>query len=282
MDGSLAIATMSAALVGVAACAMEDVAEAPASDSIPQSLEGTLETGAGPSLFAVNIDPANEAAWQHSTPATVASEFDGVRLTSRASIQGRIDELKAAGLQVMAIVTGESEGYVPHNADLLQIGNEPDLEATAMSPAHYADEWVVYRNSYPQFAGRFVMAGLASGGENAVSYAAAVFEAIGGRAPLPDMVAIHPYTKTPAGAAHDIDLMWNAFGIPVIATEWHNDTDTWNFQCMLANPNDGRSTSWSSVFAYTDAMVPGFGLRDESGAPKPFYYSLLSAPSECR
>ena len=233
----------------------------------------------GSSLFAVNIDPANEAAWAQSQPATLVAEgFRGVRFVSRQSIQPRIDALKGAGLSVMAIITSESGGYVPWNADFLQIGNEPDLSGTWMSPAEYADMWVLYRNTYPQFGGRFVMAGLASGGQNAVNYAAAVFTAIGGRAPLPDIIAIHPYAKTTEQAAGDFDQMWNNFGRPVIATEWHNEDDTWNFQCMLT----GRSSVWNSVFSYTDAMVAGFGLRDGAGNPKNFYYSLLSAPAECR
>ncbi|MBV1854312.1 glycosyl hydrolase [Catellatospora tritici] len=231
------------------------------------------------SMFAVNIDPSNEAAWQQSQPGRLASEgFQGVRFVSRQWIQPRIDALKAAGLSVMAIITGESGGYVPWNADFIQIGNEPDLPDTYLSPSAYADMWVLYRNTYPQFAGRFVMAGLASGGQNAVNYATAVFAAIGARAPLPDIIAIHPYAKNTSQAAGDFDMMWNNFGRPVIATEWHNEDDTWNFQCMLA----GRSSVWNSVFAYTDAMVDGFGLRDGAGNPKPFYYSLLSAPATCR
>lgn len=233
----------------------------------------------GSSLFAVNIDPNNEAAWQQSPPDRLASEgFRGVRFVSRQSIQPRIDALKDAGLAVMAVITSESGGYVPWNADFVQISNEMDIADTYLSPSAYADMWVLYRNTYPQFAGRFVMGGLASGGQNAVNYAAAVFAAIGGRAPLPDVVAIHPYAKTTEQAADDFDAMWNSFGRPVIATEWHNEDDTWNFQCMLA----GRSSVWNSVFAYTDAMVAGFGLRDAAGNPKPFYYSLLSAPAECR
>lgn len=142
--------------------------------------------------------------------------------------------------------------------------------------------WVIYRNTYPQFGGRFVMAGLASGGLNAVNYARQVFNAIGRRAPLPDILAIHPYAKTTPQAAGDFDLMWNNFGRPIIATEWHNEQDTWNFQCMLGNPSGGRSTIWNSVFCYTDAMVAGLGLRNGAGTPKNFYYSLLSAPANCR
>jgi hypothetical protein len=237
----------------------------------------------GGSRFAVNIDPANEAAWAQSQPARLVSEgFHGVRLVSRASIQPRIDQLKASGLLVMAIITGESAGYVPWNADYLQIGNEPDDRNTYVSPSAYADEWVLYRNTYPQWAGRFVMAALDSGGQNAVDYASAALSAIGDRAPWPDLIALHPYAKTSAQAAADFDLTWNAFGIPVIATEWHNEDDTWNFQCMLGNSSWGRSTLWNSAFAYSDAMVSGFGLRDAQGNPKPFYYSLLSAPSDCR
>ncbi|MQA27825.1 MAG: hypothetical protein GEU94_20740, partial [Micromonosporaceae bacterium] len=221
---------------------------------VPDVDQRLVATTYGSSRFAVNIDPNNEAAWQHSPPQRLADEgFKGVRFVSRQSIQPRIDALKGAGLSVMAIITSESGGYVPWNADFLQIGNEMDHGNTYMPPSAYADMWVLYRNTYPQFAGGFVMGGLASGGQNAVNYAAAVFTAIGDRAPLPDIIAIHPYAKTTAQAAGDFDAMWNRFGRPVIATEWHNEDDTWNFQCMLA----GRSSVWNSVFAYTDAMVPG-------------------------
>lgn len=263
------------AIVLAAVAALTWSAPAPALGVEQRQAEGIQ----GSSLFAVNIDPNNEAAWWQSQPWRLANEgFKGVRFVSRASIQPRIDALKGAGLKVMAIITSESGGYVPWNADYLQIGNEMDHGGTYLSPSAYADMWVLYRNTYPQFAGRFVMGGLASGGWNAVNYTAAVFNAIGGRAPLPDVIAIHPYAKTTWQAAGDFDLMWNNFGRPIIATEWHNEDDTWNFQCMLA----GRSSVWNSVFAYTDAMVPGFGLRDGAGNPKSFYYSLLSAPDWCR
>jgi hypothetical protein len=235
------------------------------------------------SRFAVNIDPANDAAWAQSAPSRLVAEgFHGVRLVARASIQPEIDQLKASGLLVMAVITDESAGYVPWNADYLQIGNEPDDQATYSSPQAYADTWVLYRNTYPQWGGRFVMAGLDSGGQNAVDYASAALGAIGDRAPWPDMIDLHPYGKSTSQAAGDFDLMWNAFNIPVVATEWHNEDDTWGFQCMLGDRDSGRSTDWNSVFAYTDAMVPGFGLRDGAGNPKSFYYSLLSAPANCR
>lgn len=255
----------------------------PACSTPPEPVTVGRLGAADGSIFGVNIDPSNDAAWSQSQPRRLVDEgFRGVRFVSRRSIQGRIDALHAAGLKVMAVITDESGGYVPWNADFLQIGNEPDDRGTYLSPEAYADLWVIYRNTYPQFAGSFVMAGLDSGGENAVDYASSVFAAIAGRAPLPDVLAIHPYAKTPSGAAGDFDLMWNAFGRPVIATEWHNANDTWNFQCMLGNPSDGRSTIWNSSFCYTDAMVSGFGLRDGAGNPKSFYYSLLSSPSDCR
>jgi hypothetical protein len=237
--------------------------------------------------MAVNIDARNEVAWSITQPAKlVADGFKGVRLTSYPDVQGRIDALVNAGLAVMAIIhPTDSQGYVPWNATFLQIGNEPDAPGSFMSPQEYADMWVIYRNTYPQFAGRFVMAGLASGGDAAIQYARDVFAAIGDRAPLPDVIAIHPYTLTTQQASDQFDAMWNAFNIPVIATEWwknHTENDTWNFQCMLNNNPDGRSRIWNSWFCYTDAMVSPFGLTDRDGNRKDEYYALLSAPGDCR
>jgi hypothetical protein len=263
-------------LAGCAAPAAEPEGRSSASLAAPDG-------PAASQVFAVNIDPSNDAAWAQTPPSRlVADGFRGVRFVSRPEIQPRINALEAAGLKIMAIITSESGGYVPPNADFVQIGNEPDDANTYLSPSAYADTWVHYRNAHPKFAGSFVMAGLDTGGQNAVDYASAVFAAVGDRAPLPDILAIHPYGKSTEGAAGDFDLMWNAFGRPVIADEWYNDDDTWNFQCMLGRAQGGRSTIWSSVFCYTDAMVSGFGLVDGAGQPKDFYYSLLSAPAECR
>lgn len=243
-------------------------------------------------MLAVNIDPHNAAAWPLTPPAQLYAEgFRGVRFTARATIQPKIDECVAAGLDVMAIITGESGGYVPWNAKWIQIHNEPDLhdDWPGNSPQNVADMWVLFRNTYAAHTDaqgvKWASPGFASGGHSALNYCRAFLDAIGDRAPWPDALAIHPYTLEPGSAQNLFDLFWNEFEIPVIATEWHHGADTgyiWNFQCMLngdgLDGQGGRSKAWNSWFCYTDAMVPGFGLRDHLGRPKDEYYALLSSP----
>jgi len=234
--------------------------------------------------FAINIDPDNNIdQYAHQSPSILYSEkFRGVRFVSKNTDANRnyVVDFHINQLSVLAIVTGQSKGYLVPGADIYQIGNEPD-KTTMTADDYYWNWWKIYRDSYPAFT--MYMAGLASGGQNAVNYAQRVLElctANGTR--KPDAIAIHPYGKTSVEAAGDFDLMWNMAGIPVTATEWHQTAasgDMWNFVCMLNNPDDGRSTVWNSFFCYSDSMVSPFGLRSTpSGAPKDDYYSLLSAP----
>lgn len=200
-------------------------------------------------------------------------KFQGVRFTSFASVQGIIDYYKSIGKTTLAIVTSESKGYVPWNADIVQVGNEPDVQSTYMSPSDYAALWNLYRNTYPGFT--MFSAGLASGGLNAVNY---LDMALPKMQRKPDAIAIHPYNKTASDAAGDFDLMWNAFQIPVVATEWYRPADQcWDFQAMLNGP-DGRSKVWNSWFCYSDQMETPFGLLDVNGNPKDVAGSLISSP----
>lgn len=242
--------------------------------------------------FAINWDVHNEAAWAVTRPSMLYAEgFRGVRFTGRASIQHRIDECVAAGLEVMAIITGESAGYVPHNAQWLQFHNEPDLNPDLPDnrAQAVADGYVLFRNTYAEHTDAngvlWASPGFASGGQRAIGYCREFLDYIGDRAPWPDAIAIHPYTLEPGSAQNLIDQFWDAFGIPVIVTEWHHAADTdyiWNFQCMLngegLDGRGGRCEAWNSYFCYTDAMVPGFGLKDAQGNPKDEYYALLSSP----
>lgn len=242
--------------------------------------------------FSCNIDPANEAAWPLTPPAQLYAEgFRGVRFTSRVTIQSKIDECVNAGLDVMAIITGESGGYVPHNSAWIQIHNEPDLHPDwpDNTPEAVADMWVIYRNTYAEHTDakgvKWASPGFASGGLNAINYCRAWLEAIGDRAPWPDAIALHPYTLAPFQAREYIDWFWNEFQIPVIVTEWWHPAHSqyiWDFQCVLnGDGGDGqgaRASWWNSWFCYTDAMVNGFGLRDHQGQPKDEFYALLSSP----
>jgi len=227
--------------------------------------------------LGVNVDPNNPSPWAAPDPAQlVAEHLQGVRLTSRDSpvVFQYAEACKAAGLQVLAIITGESGGYVLPQADIVQIGNEPDLPGTWLDPAEYARLWDLYRRTYPQFV--MFSAGLASG---APSYMAQVLDSI--TSDWPAAIAIHPYAKFADSAADLFDAYWNLTGlVPVVATEWWQPASVgqiWAFQDMLNNQVDGRSTVWSSWFCYTDAMAPGFGLRGSDGAPNDAYYELVTA-----
>lgn len=234
--------------------------------------------------FGINLDPDHPNYWAHPNPTDLyAEKFRGARFTSRNTDANRsyVNACTSNGLRVLAIITGESQGYLVPGAAVYQIGNEPDVSPTYMTPDDYFwNWWKIYRETYPGF--RMYMAGLASGGQNAVDYAGRVLDLCAANGtPKPYAIAIHPYNKSSSEAAADFDLMWNAFQIPVIATEWHQTAasdDMWNFVCMLNEPNTGRSTEWNSFFCYTDGMVYPFGLRTDGGTPKDEYYSLLSAP----
>jgi hypothetical protein len=228
--------------------------------------------------FAVNVDPRfNDGAPDPQHLYDIG--FRGVRYTSTPEGVDYADRCLTAGVSVLAIITGESKGFLMPNATYYQIGNEPDAQSTLMTPAQYADMWVLYRNTYPDF--KMFSAGLASGGENMLNYWLAVEQQIRHRAPQPDAIAIHPYLKNHVEAAGEFDMMWNQFQIPIIATEWYvnpQTNDMWDFVCMLNNPDDGRSTMWNSWFCWTDEMVGPFGLLDRNNNPKDEYSALLSAP----
>jgi hypothetical protein len=119
-----------------------------------------------------------------------------------------------------------------------------------------------------------------------IDYCEQFLLAVVDRAPLPDAIAIHPYLKTPDEAAELFDEYWNlsvrlfGTGIPIVATEWYRPAgqdQIWPFQDMLNNAADGRSTMWNSWFCFSDGMVPGLGLVDGFGNPKPEGYELVSA-----
>jgi hypothetical protein len=232
--------------------------------------------------FAINVDPDNPDTFAHILPATLfAEKFRGVRFTSRNTDINReyVQACRDNGLRVLAIITGESADYLVPGADVYQIGNEPEQNGID-ADAFYWNWWKFYRETYPQ--PRMYMAGLASGGQRDLDFAARVLQlCTDNGTPPPDAIALHPYLKDSAQAADAFDAMWNLTNIPVIATEWYQQAasgDMWNFVGMLNDPATGRSTEWNSFFCYTDAMVPPFGIRAVDGTPKDDYYSLLSAP----
>jgi hypothetical protein len=228
----------------------------------------------------INVDPRNASA--RPSPAYVRQlGFNGIRLTSTFASSRYANAFANNGLAVLGIITSESQGYIMADSTVVQIGNEPDVPDTFRAPEAYAEDWILYRNTYPDLT--MFSAGLASG---QLGYCEQFLSSIADRAPLPDAIAIHPYLKTPDEAAGLFDDYWNltvrlfGAGIPIVATEWYRpagEEQIWPFQDMLDNAEVGRSTVWNSWFCFSDGMVPGLGLVDGFGNPKPEGYELVSA-----
>jgi hypothetical protein len=109
-----------------------------------------------------NVDPNNPV--NTASPAAIrAKGFAGVRYVSRRGLDDWVVECQAAGLYVLACITEQSEGYVPANADLVQIGNEPDIVGTAdsMDAVTFAGYLQLYRRTYPELP--MITGALASG-----------------------------------------------------------------------------------------------------------------------
>lgn len=207
-------------------------------------------------------------------------KFRGVRFTSKSNsyVYNYAEGCKKAGLQICAIITGESEGYILPQADYIEFWNEPDVLETYQTPQWLADNYVLYRNTYPQ-GFKWFASGFASGDP---TYAKQFLDAIEDRAPKPHAISIHPYAKNSKQAAELIDEYHSLTKLPIVATEWYQTAvsmDMWDFATMLNDHHDGRCRIWNSYFCLSDAMVPPFGLTKYDGFPKDEYYSLLSSPS---
>lgn len=223
----------------------------------------------------VNIDPLYSPANPDPVSGFGMDKIHGFRYTSRnhPGQLAYLDSAKAAGKHLMAIVTGESEGYVDPRADILQIGNEPDVATTGLSPSDYAATWNLYRNTYDGDFGYFALAGLGSGLGPARAYLSGVWPLLDKK---PDLVAVHLYDGDVTQATYEIDDLWNAVGVPVICTEWNHAQDQiWDLRAMLA----GRCSAWDSYYPYTTAMNSSTqGLVDAEGNPTDYGAGFVSAP----
>jgi hypothetical protein len=112
-------------------------------------------------LSLINVDPENPANTASPQEIRIAG-FGGVRLVSRPEVEAAAREFQAAGLFVLSVVTEQSGGFLIPDADLTQIGNEPDIDGTAdsMGAREYADYARLYRDTYPGLP--MITAGLAS------------------------------------------------------------------------------------------------------------------------
>jgi hypothetical protein len=208
------------------------------------------------SKLAMNIDPLNPSAAPDPRTGFGMDRINRVRAVSRNNAQQNayLDSLKAAGKQVMSVVTPESQGYVYPRSDLLQIGNEPDVQGTSMTPQQYAQMWNQYRQQYDGKTGQFVMAGLGSGLGNASAYLDQVWPLLQTK---PDQVALHLYdgdTQKSLQEIQDVQAKLQQLGssAPVVVTEWNKPNDQiWPMLDML-----NKNTAWASYFPYSSAQNP--------------------------
>ena len=244
-------------------------------------------------MFGINWDLRNDLAWEAATPAQVDEwGFGGVRSVSSEEHEPRLLEVSQAGLGIMSVVTWDSQGYISPLTDFVQIHNEMTTGQSPMTPDQYVYEWLTYKAVFASASYRWVTGGLARGGSFDIEWMREVLRKVDKRL-HPDYIALHLYTHTPESARAYVDRWWNEFHIPVICTEWYRAAEEGHhaFQCMLGgNGGDGqgaRCPDWNSFFCLTDHMTiytegTHLGLLNTDNQPKDEFYSLLSAPEECR
>jgi hypothetical protein len=242
--------------------------------------------------FAINWDVANDPAYEAATPQQVYDwGFRGVRIKSFESTEPRVQTLFDANLEIMSVVTWESEGYVSPLATWLQVHNEMTSGGAPMSPDQYVYEYLTYKSVFGSVY-NYAFGGLALGGSRDIEWLSNVLLKLDPRT-HPDAIALHLYTLTPQDAQAYCDRVWNAFRIPVICTEWWRAAEQGHhpFQCMLNGQGlDGqgpRAQTWNSFFCLSDHMTfntegTHLGLLGLDDQPKPEFYSLLSAPEDCK
>lgn len=177
----------------------------------------------------------------------------------------------------------------PYKPDL-QIWNEPDLPACALSEAVYAQMLAQTREAVKAAAPalRVVTAGLGSGDPGWLEN---VIRLDGGHLPA-DVVALHPYRHRPErnwpaptwGAGYIGDLLAayrRVTDLPLIFSELGEESLSAEGQAEYLRRFYRRISGYyagevESIFwfCYTDAMTAPFGLLEQSGRPKPTWRAL--------
>lgn len=245
--------------------------------------------------FAINWDVSNDAAWDAMSPTALREAgFQGVRLkASQAAVpSARTQHVLSAGLDVCAVLEWESENWIPPGARWAQVLNEMTTGADPMSAAAYARAWKAARAANPDYTGGWMTGGLALGRYYDLPWLGRFLRAIPRRL-YPDAIALHVYTLSPEDVQSYCDAVYTSYGIPVAVTEWWRSAEEGHhpMQCVLGgNGLDGqgpRAPSWNSFFClsshmtwYTEGRMMGLlNLMDD---PTDEWYSLLSAPEDCR
>lgn len=204
----------------------------------------------------INIDPANPNGAPPFSIDLWSAGYTGVRLVSRddSTVRKFASDCQTDGLMVLAMIGQQSDGFMMPEADVYQIGNEPDSTGPASwtrTPVEYAEDWRIYRETYPGFT--MIAAGLASG--RVTWWNQLWSQTIG--LPGCDGMAIHPYGRSASQAASLINA-YTKHGLPVWITEWNRpDHEVAAYAAMLRS---APSVAMSAYFCWSDGMVPGFGI----------------------
>jgi hypothetical protein len=222
----------------------------------------------------VNVDvtsPANcpaDVRWfkQHG--------FDAVRLVNKSPLAEQYAATcKQAGVFVLDAITNEAKGQLLANADLHEIRNEIDIASPSsegvIAPGDYQQQVIDYAGSNPGL--KFTLGSLAAGDYSA-SYLRSILPVL--QDPnLSNVIgfSIHPYGKSLADtktliATHQ-QACRDVLGreLQVFVTEWNRPAAEIPGYDWWLRQNTGGAW-W---FCYGDGGVPGFGLVDAQGKPKP-------------
>jgi hypothetical protein len=185
--------------------------------------------------------------------------FDAVRLVMRSG--GQCEQYaktcKDAGLFVLGVLANESGGYMIANADLYQIGNEPDgapPSSWVMSPQEYVDLWNLYHGTYPNLP--MIAAGLSSGDPSWWDKVAPQLDGCKG-------VAVHPYGKT-LGEAKTLLAAYRAVrpSMGLYVSEWNRPAaeipgyDWWLRQNTMAHGGSAGRMRWCQASAWSSPSSP--------------------------
>lgn len=229
------------------------------------------------------VDPLNGAG--RPTPANLKTYgFGGVRSVFRDHPDwfSYHNAVKRVGLASIITLAQESFGSastsdtissLPIDADMVVIGNEPDGEPPSswvMSPAEFQ---TLLRDCAPLIRRYCPTASVVAGGlvSGQSSWLEPIADDLAG---LVDAFDIHPYAKTSDEAENLLEQYRTVLmGMDLMVLEWYRPADQIpDFVDMLK-----FQTEASAFFCWSDGMVPGFGLVDRNGNPKPEFHTLINA-----
>ena len=233
-------------------------------------------------IIGVNVDPLNPAG-APDPAALKAAGFNWVRLVSRPQpgVSAYIQQCQQAGIKVLAVIAGESmQNGVPYKLDpppdVYQLGNEPDGEGVS--------SWKMDQDAYTRLWNTH------AAGLNAPAIAAGlcsddppgwIENLLPGLQPRPRALAVHPYGAT-VDDAQDLFESFAELQFPLWLTEWNPLPRDWTDQTVETDmaavwaifSSKAEAAFW---FCWSDGMVPGLGLVDGQGQPKPAYADLAQS-----